>query len=222
MRESSEATRQSVAEAAARLFDRHGYLGTSISAICREAEVSSGAVYFHFSGKEDLARYVVEEHFTSWPAIIERVERSGLPALERIVTLSRDVARAFRDDVVVRAGSRLWMERCAIPAQLPRPFVGWIQTLETMLSAGLVDGSVDPGVDTDVAASVLVCAFFGTHIVSDALDGRTLIEEHLHRMWLMFLPSLRRDADPARVLSAIDEAEISLRPPCGPRGGTRG
>jgi AcrR family transcriptional regulator len=207
MRERSEATRQSVAEAAARLFDRHGYLGTSISAICREAGVTSGAVYFHFSGKEDLARYVVDEHFASWPEIIERVERSGLPALERVVALSRDVARAFRDDVVVRAGSRLWMERSAIPTKLPRPFVGWIQTLEAMLSAGLADGSVDPGVDTAAAASVLVCTFFGTHIVSDALDDRTLIEEHLHRMWLMFLPALRRDADPAQVLAAVRAAD---------------
>ncbi|HTJ72018.1 MAG TPA: ScbR family autoregulator-binding transcription factor [Actinospica sp.] len=203
MRQSSEATRRSVAEAAARLFDRHGYVGTSISAICREAQVTSGAVYFHFSGKDDLARYLVEEHFASWPAIIERVERTGLPALERVVTLSREVARAFRDDVVVRAGSRLWTERRDITAQMPRPFVGWIQTLEAMLSAGQADGSVDPGVDAGVAASALVCAFFGTHTVSDALDGRTLIEEHLHRMWLMFLPALRRDADPARVLADI-------------------
>ncbi|HET9172053.1 MAG TPA: ScbR family autoregulator-binding transcription factor [Actinospica sp.] len=203
MRESSEATRQSVAEAAARIFDRRGYAGTSISAICREAGVSSGAVYFHFSGKEDLARYVVEEHFASWPAIIERVERSGRPALERVIALSRVVARTFRDDVVVRAGSRLWMERHAIPAPMPPPFVGWIQTLEAILGAGLADGSVDHGVDAGTAASVLVCAFFGTHTVSDALDGRALIEEHLHRLWLMFLPALRRDADPAKLLAAV-------------------
>ena len=205
MREGSEATRQAVTEAAARVFDRRGYAGTSISAICREAGVSSGAVYFHFSGKEDLARYVVEEHFASWPAIIERVERSGLCALDRVITLSRAVARAFRDDVVVRAGSRLWMERHGIPARMPRPFVGWIQTMEAMLDAGRADGSVDHGVDPGTAAGVLVCAFFGTHTVSDALDDRALIEEHVHRMWLMLLPALRRDADPAALLAAVPD-----------------
>jgi AcrR family transcriptional regulator len=201
VRESSEATRQLIAEAAARLFDRHGYAGASISTISREAGLTSGAVYFHFSGKADLARYLVEEHFASWPALIERVECSGLPALERIIALSHDVARAFRDDVVVRAGSRLWMERLSINAQLPRPFVGWIETLGAMLRAGLADGSVDPGVDPGTAASVLVCAFFGTHSVSDALDERVLIEEHLRRLWVMFLPALRRNADPLEILA---------------------
>jgi hypothetical protein len=113
------------------------------------------------------------------------------------------VARAFRDDVIVRAGSRLWMERRAFDTQLPRPFVGWIGTIEAMLRAGVAEGSVDSGVDPHRAASVLVSAFFGMHTVSDALDGRTLIEQHLRDLWLLFLPALRRDADPETVLDDI-------------------
>src|SRR5580693_923669 len=122
MRERAEATRQSLLLAAAHLFDQHGYVGTSISDISRRAGLTSGAVYFHYANKENLARAVVEEHFASWPPLIERISNSAAPALEQLVLLSFEVARAFRDDILVRAGARLWTERKAIKAPLPPPF----------------------------------------------------------------------------------------------------
>ena len=194
------------------LFDRHGYAGTSISSICRSAGLTSGAVYFHFAGKEDLAQSIVEEHFASWLAVIARIADSPMSALAKIISLSYEVARAFRDDIIVRAGSRLWTERKAINTTMPRPFVGWMDTLAAMLRAGLADGSVDPGVDPQIAASVLVCSFFGTHTVSDALDDRLLIELHLEHLWLMFLPGLRRGAEPSNLLRAALTAASGAPP----------
>src|SRR6202042_3586800 len=98
---------------------------------------------------------------------------------------------AFRDDIVVRAGARLWTERKSINAPLPPPFVGWIDTLAVLLDQARDEGDVGAQVDTHTAASVLVCAFFGTHTVSDALVDRTMIEEHVSNLWQLFLPGLR-------------------------------
>lgn len=196
VRDRSEATRELLLLSAARLFDEHGYAGTSISDISRKSGLTSGAVYFHYSSKENLARAVVEEHFAAWPPLIERLSRSGAPALDKLVQLSFDVARAFRDDILVRAGSRLWTERKGINAQLPVPFVGWIETVAGLLEQAREQGDVAPHLDCAVAAGVLVCAFFGTHTVSDALDGRTRIEQHVANLWLLFLPGLRSDTAP--------------------------
>lgn len=192
-----EATRELLLLSAARLFDEHGYAGTSISDISRKSGLTSGAVYFHYASKENLARAVVEEHFAAWPPLIERLARSAAPALDKIIELSFEVARAFRDDILVRAGSRLWTERKAINAPLPVPFVGWIETVAALLEQARDQGDVAPHVDSGTAASVLVCAFFGTHTVSDALDGRSRIEEHVANLWLLFLPGLRPSAVPA-------------------------
>ena len=195
-----EATRLALLESAALLFDEHGYAGTSVSAVARGAGLTSGALYFHFGGKENLALAVVEEHFASWPPIIERVLALPGTALEHVVLLSFEVARAFRDDVMVRAGSRLWTERKGINVTMPRPFVGWIETMAGMLARARAEGDIGAGVEPEPAASVLVCAFFGTHIVSDALDGREEIEERVTQMWLHFLPALRPSRDPAEIL----------------------
>lgn len=195
-----EATRLALLQSAALLFDEHGYAGTSVSAVARGAGLTSGALYFHFGGKENLALAVVEEHFASWPPIIERVLALPGTALEHVVLLSFEVARAFRDDVMVRAGSRLWTERRGINVAMPRPFVGWIETMAGMLARARAEGDIGAGVEPEPAASVLVCAFFGTHIVSDALDGREEIEERVTQMWLHFLPALRPSRDPAEIL----------------------
>ena len=195
-----EATRLALLESAALLFDEHGYAGTSVSAVVRGAGLTSGALYFHFGGKENLALAVVEEHFASWPPIIERVLTLPCTALEHVVLLSFEVARAFRDDVMVRAGSRLWTERKGINVTMPRPFVGWIETMAGMLARARAEGDIGAGVEPEPAASVLVCAFFGTHIVSDALDGREEIEDRVTQMWLHFLPALRPSQDPAEIL----------------------
>ncbi|GAA4794251.1 ScbR family autoregulator-binding transcription factor [Streptomyces ziwulingensis] len=196
-------TRRALLETAARLFDERGYSGTSISDISALSGRTSGAIYFHYASKENLALAVVEEHFASWPRMVARHRTAGLPALHKLVALSFTVARAFRDDVVVRAGSRLWMERKAITTPLPTPFVDWIGVVTELLSEADAGGELAPGVDPSAAAHGVVCAFFGLHTVSDALDGREHIEQRLHDLWLLLLTALQADPDPAGLLDRV-------------------
>ena len=56
-----EATRAQLIAIATRLFAAHGYEGTSIEAVLKEAGVSRGSLYHHFAGKEALYEAVVED-----------------------------------------------------------------------------------------------------------------------------------------------------------------
>ncbi|MFE9514967.1 ScbR family autoregulator-binding transcription factor [Streptomyces sp. NPDC006643] len=213
----AEATRRSLLEAAAQLFEERGYAGTSISDISTLSGRTSGAIYFHYAGKEKLALAVMEELFATWPALIRRHRETDIPALEKLVALSFSVARAFRDDVVVRGGSRLWAERKSVDASLPSPFEGWIRTVVALLEDARREGALAPSVIPQKAGNAVVYAFFGLHTVSDALDGREHIEERLHDLWLLLLPALQ--ADP-RAASLLDRAAPTSRgarshqPPC--------
>lgn len=199
----AKTTRRFLLEAAARLFDERGYAGTSISDISAGSGRTSGSIYFHYASKEKLALAVIEEHFATWPDLIGRHRAADIPALEKLVALSFTVARAFRDDVVVRAGARLWLERKSIDAALPLPFVGWIEVVTQLLEDARTEGALAPGVDPGTAAHGIVCAFFGLHTVSDALDGRGHIEEHLRWLWSLLLPALQADPDPAPLLARV-------------------
>src|SRR5262249_39937193 len=60
----AERTRNAILEAAAVVFDERGFNGASLSDILAKAGVTKGALYFHFSSKEELARAIVEEQFS--------------------------------------------------------------------------------------------------------------------------------------------------------------
>ncbi|MEU0842550.1 ScbR family autoregulator-binding transcription factor [Streptomyces sp. NPDC005962] len=207
MQERAEQTRRSLLEAAASLFDERGYAGTSISDITARSGHTSGAIYFHYTSKERLALAVVQEHFATWPPLVGRHTGLQVPALEQLVRLSFAVARAFRDDIVVRAGARLWTERSLIAAPFPPPFIGWIDAVGAMLERAHGEGELAGHVDPLPAARSIVCAFFGLHTVSEALDGRRLVEDHLADLWTLLLPSLQpRPGHPGRTAELLTAA----------------
>jgi AcrR family transcriptional regulator len=71
-------TRAELIGAAARVFARRGFHGASMQEIAGEAGWSTGAIYWHFSGKEDLFLAVFEDYATvrvrEWEAIHEQAE----------------------------------------------------------------------------------------------------------------------------------------------------
>jgi AcrR family transcriptional regulator len=87
-------------------FARDGYAGTSLDAVAGAAGVTKGALYHHFSGKQDLFRAVFEEEQRRlvglvaeaygkqddpWDAFYEGcrayLEATADPAVQRIVSL---------------------------------------------------------------------------------------------------------------------------------------
>lgn len=56
-----DARRRQILEAAARCFARNGFHATSMQDVLKEADLSAGAVYRYFSGKEELIAAIVGE-----------------------------------------------------------------------------------------------------------------------------------------------------------------
>jgi AcrR family transcriptional regulator len=75
----SASTRQALVEVAERLFVEHGYTATSLDAIVAGAEVTKGALYHHYSGKQAL-----------FEAVFEKVESAGAQQIQVALTGHRD------------------------------------------------------------------------------------------------------------------------------------
>lgn len=54
----AEKTRERILKSAKKLFEKQGYAGSSIGEICKESGVTKGALFHHFSSKENLFREV--------------------------------------------------------------------------------------------------------------------------------------------------------------------
>ncbi len=170
-------TRADVLHAAAECFAEHGFRSTSLKEVADRAELTKGAVYFHFPTKEALAVAVIEEHYSTWPQLLAELAAEDLGPWELAMEMLDRAALAFRDDVAVRAGARLQIERSLIDAPLPEPYVGWVEVLTELLEQARRAGQLQPDVDPAVAARCLVASFFGMQHISDVLHRRADILE---------------------------------------------
>ena len=83
-------TRQHLLECAKREFLEKGYMKASLRNICKEAGVTTGALYFFFKDKEDLLAALVEEPLRQLYAIMEE-HYAVMRSAEFLTQLSTDV-----------------------------------------------------------------------------------------------------------------------------------
>ncbi|MDA8067964.1 MAG: TetR family transcriptional regulator [Actinomycetota bacterium] len=98
--QSKERTRQKLLLAAQRLFREQGYAATSLDQIAEAAALTKGAIYGHFSSKEDLLLSAVEAAPT--PDFGTVLNDPSRPARERLAEFG--LAAATDDEL---AGDRL-------------------------------------------------------------------------------------------------------------------
>jgi AcrR family transcriptional regulator len=72
--------RNDILDAAIRLFARKGFVDASISDVAEEADVVVTAVYYHFSGKEELYSAAVHRVFDSITAEVSKARGDDMPA----------------------------------------------------------------------------------------------------------------------------------------------
>ena len=71
-------TRDRILREAARMFALKGFHDTKVDEIIKAAEVTSGAFFHHFKGKEDLSFAVIDHHMEERGRTLDRIEK-GLP-----------------------------------------------------------------------------------------------------------------------------------------------
>ena len=160
----SEATQRELLAAARRLFADRGYGGVGTEEIVRAAGVTRGALYHHFSGKQDLFRAVYEE-----------IEQE---LVEQIAAVAVEAANPVD---ALRKGARAWLDACEQPdvqriALLDAPSVlGWEEWREIGMryGFGLVEGTLQAAVDAGLLEPQPVRPL--AHLIVGAVDEAALV-----------------------------------------------
>ncbi|MGW1463620.1 TetR family transcriptional regulator [Streptomyces sp. NPDC002308] len=100
-------TREKIVRAAAGEFTRSGYEGTALTRVAARAEVTLGAVSFHFPTKQLLAQEVYREGTRRTLDAVEGGAREPEEPLQELADLTRRLAALFIDDDLALACSRL-------------------------------------------------------------------------------------------------------------------
>ncbi|MCX4855979.1 TetR/AcrR family transcriptional regulator [Streptomyces canus] len=206
-------TRRTIVEAAGAVFDEHGYAASTIAMVLERADVTKGALYFHFPSKESLAQAVLDE----------QLSLGAVPPhpckLQEIVDMTFVFGQRLRTNSLLKGSVRLTVDQCAPPGvDHTGPFRQWSEHLLAMLQQARDQGELLPTVKPPDTADLLVGAFAGVQLMSRALHGREDLGHRISVMWAHLLPSIAvpglligLDSRPdrgARVLASVESAEL--------------
>jgi AcrR family transcriptional regulator len=206
-------TRRTIVEAAGAVFDEHGYAASTIAMVLARADVTKGALYFHFPSKESLAQAVLDE----------QLSLGAVPPhpckLQEIVDMTFVFGHRLQTNSLLKGSVRLTVDQCAPPGvDHTGPFRQWSEHLSATLRAAGEQGELLPTVEPRDTADLLVGAFAGVQLMSRALNGREDLGHRISVMWAHVLPSIAvpglligLDSRPdrgARVLASVESGAL--------------
>ncbi|OLT46956.1 TetR family transcriptional regulator [Saccharomonospora sp. CUA-673] len=98
----SESTRSALVRSAVRLFTERGYAGTSLDEIAKNARVTKGALYHHFSGKQAVFEAAFDEVESDVKGRLEKILTGSQPPWDRAMSGLREFIQICLDPAYQR------------------------------------------------------------------------------------------------------------------------
>ena len=164
MQARGEHTRSRILQNAMDLFGRQGYDATGVAGICMAAQVSKGAFYHHFAGKQAVFLNLLEE----WLATVELDLAGALAQAPNVVEGLLGMAERTHA-IFSAADGRLsiflefWAQARKDPEVWRRviePFRRYREMFAVVIRRGMAEGTLRP-VDPEAAAQALVALAVG-------------------------------------------------------------
>jgi AcrR family transcriptional regulator len=168
-----EQTHHSIIEQAADVFNRQGYAGTSIGDLMDATGLSKGAIYNHFTNKDDLALQVFDYAVGQIQVrVADAIRAAPRHAIHRLVAVV-EVYRNYLDDPVFAAGCPVLNTSVEAddthPALRARAQVVmdiWFDFLIYSVERGIQEGQVRADADAEQVAALIIAALEGGVMVS--------------------------------------------------------
>ncbi|MBB4689036.1 ScbR family autoregulator-binding transcription factor [Amycolatopsis jiangsuensis] len=188
----AEQTRLLLLDAAAVLLHRDGYAATSMVDIAREAGVTKGGLYFHFSSKDEICDEVQEAAVAVLRAHVARAAARGpAPHLRRLAELSRALMGWLHSDAKVGAGFRLAREMGSKDPRFAAFTRAWLQQVRGHVAAAHAAGELGARVRPETAALLVVVTCLGleTAAAGGTIPPETDLVRALAELWRVIEPA---------------------------------
>jgi AcrR family transcriptional regulator len=200
-----DARRRQILDGAAVCFARNGFHATSMQDVLKEVDLSAGAVYRYFSGKEELIGAIVAEVLGSVRGAFEEAARqSPPPPPDELVAAVLGRTLAARENLTVdgkpafpRLVIQVWTETLRneeLAAVLREGYgavrAAWSRIAEVYQDSGMMRSDIDP----DHVARTMIAAVLG-FLAQQSLFGPAPVE--ILRDGLRALMSMRDIHDTA-------------------------
>ena len=186
----SEATRQQIIDSAVDLINEIGYPAAGLADIIERAEMTKGALYYHFDSKEVLATAIIDDGGGRVINAFRAAGRTGSPALENIIHGVFTVADTIRTDKLAQAASRLLRTFGGFNPAAKRTYGEFLSEMTERVETAIAEGDMSPDVKAEAVARTIFGSMLGSELLSAALtDGKDLGNQFVST-WEVILPAI--------------------------------
>jgi AcrR family transcriptional regulator len=183
----ADITRLQILRAASRQFAHKSYSLVSLDDILADAEVTKGAMYFHFRSKHALASAIIEHRAAVARASVDQLLARRLSGLETLIDIGYLVAIDDIGDETARAGLNL-LESVGRADGLQANVLGqWVTAFAAIAGKGVRDGDIMADRDPESVGRLLVSMYLGLRQTSNLADPERFLRD-LEKMWMLALP----------------------------------
>ena len=183
-----ELTRRKIVEAAAPIFNKRGYDGSSLSDLMKATGLKKGGIYRHFSSKEELAAEAFDYTWeVAWNSRLLHVDEkaNGIQKLKQLI------ANFIEHRSPVPGGCPILNTaidaddgNLVLRAHVAKALRSWLSRLQTIVDQARTRGETQPGVDPQAVATLIVASLEGALMMSRIQrndDALRRVQAHLNR-----------------------------------------
>jgi TetR/AcrR family transcriptional regulator, transcriptional repressor for nem operon len=182
----ADATRRQILRAASHQFARRAYHDVGLDDILAEAELTKGAMYFHFKSKHALAVAIIEKQTNAGANAVQDVLKRGLSGLETLIDFSYLIAVADIKTDAVRAGLNLIESVGQTQGLQEKLLDDWVKSLAAVVQQAIAEGDIDQRCDPEDVGRLLVSLHMGLRQTS-SLDQPERFLRDLEKCWTFIL-----------------------------------
>jgi AcrR family transcriptional regulator len=186
----SEATRRKIITSAVELFNEIGYPATGLGDIIERADMTKGALYYHFDSKETLATAIIEEGSARLVAAFRSITASSAPALEIIIHGVFVVADLLSTDQIARSGTQLLRAFGEFNEAAARTYSGWVDEMTERTRQAIDEGDLRGDLDPLAVAETIVGLMLGVELLANATTAGADVLQRVGRTWKVLLPGI--------------------------------
>ena len=173
----SDTTRDQILRAAAHQFAQRPYYAVGLDDILAEAQLTKGAMYFHFRSKHALALAIVDEQTDKAAESVKNLLAKKLSGLESLIDVSYLIAVGDITQDVTRASFNLLESVGRTEKLQTRLLGGWIQLMGEIANRGIAEGDIVDQADPEDVGRLLVSIYVGMRQASNLDEPAQLLTD---------------------------------------------
>jgi AcrR family transcriptional regulator len=182
----ADTTRLQILRAASRQFARKSYSLVSLDDILADAEVTKGAMYFHFRSKHALASAIIEYRAALARGAVDELLARKLSGLETLIDICFLVAVEDIGDELARAGLNLLESIGRTNGQQASVLGDWVAAFAAIARKAVKEGDIVEHHEPEGIARLLVSMYLGLRQTSDLSEPERFLHD-LEHAWTLVL-----------------------------------